>query len=576
MKGTSIMPHVSVTLPETQQAVTRPIVLDIVKQICDIVKLPESEIFYVGDTGTAYGAGTAINSVDKHARFSVANRLYIEAEEVRDRATICTTAVRVNEHPPIFVDSAIGVALVPGYAKHDLTIKFKYTSTSETVARRWRDDIERNLSAMSLSNIHSVTYHYLVPLEYLQLLQHIYTLRERVEPYGQTFDEYLVSCASNRLTVISNVTGNEARLAVSETQSRVQGMYNFDDAPEPPTRDSNDGVWTIEFEYKLSFDKPVACDAHYPVIVHNQLIHDIFTCDYDTNPDTLKRPVRTSKSMGALASFESDTTMKDAVDSRAYIRIPYFDDAPIPKFPHGIGPVMSVLCELALPDKKLLLNLNEVDPYLINQDIVKFMMESEYPYMHKPYHSFLQVLIYRNGRLVGHENFTVDKFLNITYKTDLNPRDQHRVVLAMVTDLHVLQRDAIDRLRKYPKAFVKVIGAINELLRNHPSFNSYGDKNTISYKEFDPIYEILTGTRLGNGRGVTGPHYYGGGVDGANWPYRGQGALPLNPRPGRPGNYDGGLFTNLDPALVKYYRDNRQQINLVQNTGVIAIKMNEL
>lgn len=570
------MPHVSVTLAETQQAVTRPVVIDIVNQVCSIVKLPESEIFYVGDTGTAYGAGTAINSVDRHARFTVANRLYIEAEEIRDPATICATPVRVKEHPPIFVDNALGVYMVPQYAKHDLSIKFKYTATSETAARRWKDDIEMNLSAMRLSNLHDITYHYLVPLEYVLLLQHIHTLRERVEPYDQTLEEYLVSCSTNRLTTISNVTGNEARLAVSETQSRVQGFYGFDDAPQPPTRDSNDGVWTIEFEYKLSFDKPVACDMHYPIMVHNQLIDAVYTVDYDTNPDTLKKPVRRSKSMGALASFESDTILNDRVNPNAYVRIPYFDDAPIPTLPPGIGPTMSVLCELALPDKRLLLNLNEVDPYLINQDIVKFMMESEYPYMHKPFHSFMQVLIYRNGKLVSHENFTVDNLLNITYKTDLNPRDQHRVILGIVTDVQLLQRDAIDRLRKYPKAFVKIIAAINELFRNHPGFNSYGDKHSISYKEFDPIYEILTGTRLGNGRGVNGPPFYGNGIDGANWPYHGQGRLPIRQVPGRTPAYDGGLFTNLDPALVKYHRDNRQQVNLVQNTGVIAIRMNEM
>lgn len=569
------MPHVSVTLPDNQQAITRPVIFDIVNQVTKITKLPESEIFYVGELQSAINPGSSVEDQDRHARFNVANRLYIEATETRDPYTLATTSVRGREHIPVFLDRALGIAISPVYATHDVTITFKYTANSETLARRWKDDIEMNLSAMRDVNLHDITYHYLLPVEYLKLLKHLYDLREATVGYGQSFEEYVSSFATDRLTLLSNFTVSETRLAVSEKQCKIVGQYGFDGVPQAPERDSNDGVWIISFEYKFSYEKPVGCDMQYPVSVHNEVIDGIYTDDYDSNIDLLRITKSYSKSMGTMASFETDTTMNHRVSPFPYIRIPFYDDYKIPMMNTGTGTVMVCLCTLDLPDKRTLLNLNELGDYMLDREIIKFIKASEVMFLTMPYYSFVNVSLYKNNRLQPHDSIRCTPELNVIATKDLDPRSQYRIMISLVVDLELIQRAAIDRLMKHPKAFVKIIGALNELLRNHPNFNSYGDRTVITIAEFDPIFEILTGRRLGNGRGVNVPTDYSPTAAGSNWPYRGQGAVGagINDRNvlGRSG-YSGGLFDHLDPRLVEHYRQHRPMLSLVQNTGIVALR----
>lgn len=568
------MPIVSVTLPDTQQSISRPIVFDIVQQVIKITKLPESDIVYVGDLQAAINPGSTIEDTDRHARFNVANRLYIEATETRDPFTLATTAVRVREHPPVFLDPKLGIYISPVYTSHDVTITFRYTANSETLARRWKDDMEMNLAAMRDINVHDAVCHYLLPVEYLQLLKHLYDLREATGGYGQSFEEYVTSFSTDRLKLLSNITASETRLAISEKQCKIIGQYGFEGPPPVPERDDGDGVWNISFEYKFTYDKPTGCDMCYPVSVHNTVIDGIYTDDFDTNIDLLRITKSYSKSIGAMASFETDTTMNHRLSPYPYIRIPCYDDFKIPMQHPGMGTTIIALCTLDLPDKRSLLNLGNLGDYKLNGDILDFIKASETPFITMPYYSFVNVSLYKDNRLQSASSIRCTPQLDIIATTDLDPRSQYRITVNLVVDLEMIQRSAIDRLLKYPKAFVKIIGALNELLRNHPDFNSYGERTVITLTEFNPIFEILTGKRLGNGRGINAPTDYSPTAAGSNWPYRGQGGLGngINDRNvlGRSG-YSGGLFDGIDPRIVEHYRQHRPITALVLNTGIVAL-----
>jgi hypothetical protein len=132
-----------------------------------------------------------------------------------------------------------------------------------------------------------------------------------------------------------------------------------------------------------------------------------------------------------------------------------------------------------------------------------------------------------------------------------------RIRLSLVTDISYLDSDAIRRLRNNPKVFVKIIGALNELLKNHPDFNNLGDLNRISEFHFSETYRILTGYRPGNNN------------------------YQINPGVNYHGNYFpngqlGSLFDGLDPVMVENYRRNRIGFNTVQVNGIIIIRDNHL
>jgi hypothetical protein len=410
-------------------------------------------------------------------------------------------------------------------------------------------------------NTHVIKYHYLLPAEILILLKDIYTQREAIEPYNEGFVEYFKSKSTDRLTLIGDLVGKDARLGIAETQTRVFGYYDFEPLPDKPEKDNDKGIWTVTLNYKLTYDKPYACHVRYPVMVHNQLLPFAYTAFTDTSVDLNKMVLSFQGSLYAMRAFEYDTTMNAIVDPQAYIKLPEFDDYVIPQAMPGTGTVLMALTQVE-NDRKTLLNLKELDPIVLDQDLLDWLIAGEYQYICQRFRSIVQVNLYRNDTLTTSPILTCDSSLNIKSLTDLNLRNQHRIRLSLVTDISYLDSDAIRRLRNNPKVFVKIIGALNELLKNHPDFNNLGDLNRISDFHFSETYRILTGYRPGNNNYQINPgaNYHGTGLQGNYFP-----STQFN-----------SIFDGLDPLMVENYRRNRIGFNTVQVNGIITIRDNHL
>jgi hypothetical protein len=558
------MPKISITLPETSQAISRPVVIDIVNQVKAVTKIPaDTPIFFPGDSERMRTAGSELNSEsDRFASFETNRMVFIEVEEDHNVDAIATSSVNGYGAQPVFLDKDLGVSVCPVYTQTDLRITMRYRTHSKTEAIRWRDDMRLRVSQMRDMNTHVIKYHYLLPAEVLILLKDIYTHRENVLPYNDGFVNYFKSKSTDRLTLIGDLVGKDARIGIAETQTRVFGYYDFEPIPDKPEKDNDKGVWTIALVYKLTYDKPYVCHMRYPIMVHNQLLPFAYTAFTDSSVDLNKMVLSFQGSLFAMRSFESDVTLNAVKDPNAYIKLPDFDDYVIPQVMPGTGTILMALTSVE-EDNKTLLNLKELDPIVLDQDVIDWLVEEEYQYICQRYRSVIQVHLYRNNTLVQNVNLISDSNLNIRALTDLNLRNQHRIRLSLVTDLSYLDTDALKRLRRRPKAFVKLIGAMNEVLKNHPDFNNLGDVNRITDFQFSQIYRILTGFQPGNNNHLSnlGREHYASGLQ-ANY----------NPSPGNVNS----LFGNLDPVMVENYRRNRVGFNTVQVTGIVTIMDNNL
>ena len=463
------MPNLTITLPENSQSVTRPVIMDIVRQVEEITKIDvSSKIFFPGDTQRMQTPGTNIdNNNERFAIFNTDRITFVEVEEDYNKDALSTTAVTRSEHIPIFQDEALRVKMTPVFATSAVTINFTYRCPSKTEAMRWRDDMRIRISQMRDLNLHTITYHYPVPLEYLVILKLIHEKRESVEPYGQSFQEYVYSFSNQRLKLVSDLVGKDTRLVIPDCQTRILGMFDFDGLPNKIERDETNGVYTIAFSYKFEYEKPIGCNMKYPVMIHNQLL----PADYIEFTDDAYNLDKVNKtfplSLYAMNAFETDTIMNGVIDPGYVLRLPEYDDFRLNQFHPGTGSVLFALCEVDT-DKKTLCNLSELGEIALDEDILNFIREKEYPYLTKLYQSILHVDLYRNEFLTNINTITCDNQLNIKAVNLLDLRNQHRIRLSIVCDLTLLSREAIDRLKGYPKAFVKIISAINELLRNHP------------------------------------------------------------------------------------------------------------
>jgi hypothetical protein len=591
------MPNVNVALPETSQTILRPAVLDIVKQVQEITKIdPKSKIQFPGDIQTMQTAGSEVGTTqDRAAIFGSDKYTFIEVEEDYDINGLGTTSVDGRGNSPVFYDEKLGVVLSPIYASYKVTINFKYRCTSKTEAIRWRDDMRIRASQMRDINLHSITYTYFLPLELLTIIKIIYEKRENYLGYGQSFQEYFLSNSSDRLKLISDNVGKDTRLGIAETQTRIQGIYGFEGIPEKPERDDSNGTWTISFSYSYTYDKPTGCNIIYPIMIHNQLLPIAYTHYYDKSIDLDKINKEFSSSRAALFAFESDSIMNTVINPLPYIRMPEFDDYVIPGYARGTGTAIMALCEVDTNDKKTLLNLNDMGSLILDKDILQFIREVEYSNICRLYKSIINITLYKNKQPTYTTTIDCDSDLNIKAVNPLNLRDQHRLRISLVTDLTLLDKRAIDRIKRYPKAFVKIIRSMNELLRNHPDLIRLSDKELISNLDFSNIYAIFTGLRYNNGSGESTGLYYNQGVGANEWPYLTNGdnyygeckptqirllknnfiagATPVqNNINTRCTSYKNYAFRDLDPRIVENYRKNNIGLNTVMTTGIVSLK----
>lgn len=567
MRG--FMPNVNITLPDTTQSVLRPVIIDIVSQVQRITKInSDTKIFFPGDSETMRTQGSNIGSESKDARFENDRYNFIEVTEDYNLDTLGVNSLDGTDHLPYFDDSHLKVQLSPIYASSDVVINFKYRCPSKTEAMRWRDDMRLKVSYMRDINIHTVSYHYLLSPELVKLLKAIHERREAYLGYGQSFEEYFASHTRQDVRLISDTAGVDPRLAISESQCKILGLYDFDSVPEKPERDDGTGTWTISFAYRFTYEKPVATNMRYPIMVHNQLLPIEYTYfnNKTYNLDMVNK--RYSQQLHGLSKFDADAVMNSMLDPTHVIRLPSFDDFILPSLPGGLGSVFTALCEVDNTDKRTLVNLKELGDIELDEDLIKFIQEVEYPYITKLFRSPIHVTLYRDNGAAEPSVLACDINLNIKSIFDLNLRQQHRIRFSLMTDFSYLDKASIDRLRKYPKAFVKIISACNEILKNNRDFVNLGDKTLISYTDFSSVYAVLTGYRY---------QQDGTLIQANDWPYLKNGTNYYSGQPVRDmgntvaRNKVSYLFKDLDPRVLDNYRNNMLQRKTVMSTGIVGL-----
>ena len=538
------MPKVYTTLTNIDQAIVRPTIYGIIEQVRKITKIrKDSLILYPGDGGINKTPGSSYEEdQNREAIFNSTNIVHIEVAYDYDEDDITPMDAYGKYSHAVFRDPKLNVYIAPVYSKTAVTINFKYNAISKNEVLRWRDDIRMRLSQMRDINLHSIDYSYNLPIAYLLLLRIIYERREAIAGYGNTFAEYIKLHASDALTVVSDSAGNDISLAIAETQSRIIGMYDFSPVPEKPEHESDNGTWTISFAYKFTFDKPVACTAAYPIIVHNQPLPLEYVDFYEDEINLNRKNLYFDDRVGSLRYFEMDAVYNRVVSDKLFIRIPEFDDYIIDQKIKGTGTVFLSLCQLDPNQPKLLMNLRELGDVVLDKDILDFIINSELPYICKPFYSIFNISLYRRDQLIDYTSISCDSDLNIWLTSDPVFRFEYRIRFSILCDLTLATIDALNRLRRNVPVFKKVVSATNELLVNHPDFNNLGDRGYITELEFDALYRLLTG-------------------------------MGHNPSPGTifTGS-SANIFRGMDPAKIKYYIDRSIKFNTVQVSSIMALK----
>lgn len=501
------MPCCLIPVPDIEQTVTRPTVYQIVKQIYEIAELPlDTEIVFAGKRGARSTAGSTISdaghtSIPK-TRFSASNITFITVTEDYNAEAVQEIQPMAWDNRPIFVDSAVGLTLRPVYLPSMVEIEVTFRHSSETEIRKWISKTMARVSHGRDVNLHDITYTFPITHAFTLLLEDVHTLRETVEGYGEDLGEYFEKHRSSRMTILSNQAGEQRHIVVKEKQSQILGQFSFPVVPEKPEHLQDLGLWQGRFTYQYRYDRPDQLLVEYPIAVHNQYMPEKYWKHLLSVVDYQDHRYYQSFSYHALQNFSSDRYTDISRSPYPYIQIPAYDDfgekygnedTIFPSDTATILIAMSFLDE----DKKTLLNLRELGDYYIDEDVLGFLV-TESPYINFLHKSIFNISVYQDGVRVTDDKIEVTPSLDVRFTEQRSMRSRYHVRLSAIPNMRKPLYDALKRLTAHPKAFYKVIRAMNELLMVDPDFANWEKTEKVEDWMFTAVWRILFVSHQGN------------------------------------------------------------------------------
>ena len=460
------MPKIVLTVPETNESVTRPVVFSVTRQLLELTGLStDTNILYPGDLEKAKQPGSELTQTAGINTMPFTNRIFVEVDENFETDRILSTAIYRPENLFVFRDDRIETSIKPVYSSADITINFKYRAVDKTSAMRWRDDIRTRVSMMEGMRVelHTLPYHYLIPPEFLVILKELHRMRESIAGYDEAYEQYFQNNLTKNASVFTTLAGTQGAWGVSEKQIRVVGYFDFEGAPEQGSKEDDGDTWTISFAYKFKYDKPIACIMMYPLMIHNQLVSSKFRPSLPVDdPDKHSRDF--SLSASNFAAFESGRNLPNQMPG---VSIPSFDEFIPSSVPFSTMRVFTALTNIDTSNPRFLLSLKDLGKdNIIHPAILKFMV-GEVPYMFKFGLSIFLINIYR-GIYIVNDILDIDTDLKITSKIDLPLRQYYHIRLSLITDLTLLSKEALIRLRNNGEALNIILNYLD------PSLNGKG------------------------------------------------------------------------------------------------------
>ena len=464
------MNNVIIPISDLLYTVDRPVIMDIVRQLMDIVQISSrTNILFLGEENTPAQKGTQIDDQSTTTNIWPYNdKVSIEVSMNSDPDRVLSTVVKDPEQLFVFYDDPLGIYIKPVYITNKVEVTFKFRASDRNKIESWRNDIRTKTSMYREINLHDATYSYTLPKALFTILKEVHKLRELKAPYNEDFLTYFSDRLTNRGSTVSTLNGEKAEWVIAEKQARIQGRFDFQDLPDKPEKVGDSSAFETTFTYSFSFERPTEVNLVYPSVIHNQILDTKFRIvpKLETYKDKRNSYSFSSK---VLNKFQTDTQVLQAMGNKG-IHIPDFDADFIPNsIPSGTSRILTALCLITEDDKRTLFNLKDLGDYNLSESIIKFI-EFDRENIPKTYKSILTLDLYEEGNLRPSNSLIIDSDLNVSATEDLDIRKTYRVRLGLVVNLHFLSNSVLRRIKEYgrdnPTFMLKIASSINSILKD--------------------------------------------------------------------------------------------------------------
>lgn len=487
------MIKVMTELPDVYESITRPVALQVSRALLRALELPDTiQVLFPGGTEEALQPGSQANFKGEVSGFGSDSRLKIELTENTIEDRVLNTATLQKENVVVFYDPELDVRVWPVYSGTELQFQFEFRAPNRVLAKRFRDEITTRSAMLRRELMFEFNYRYLFPRQFLKLLHHVYTLRENVAGYGDTYNEWMSNHLSLKATNVASADGRNVELAIAETQTTVPGFFDFAAIVEPEQKDKETGTWTVTFNYSVTFDKIIAIAMQYPLSVHNQLIDFDYQASpivhgFATDPYKGRRIPSSSRN-----DFDKLSVLYDGslLEREPVITVPE-NDPWRPKFvPPATKDVLLALLQITPEDRRTLVNLDELGEYGFESPILEYVKAS-YRGLTRYGHSMFHVELFEGQTSIHHSKVEIDSDLNFFSKEDLDLRKVYHLRISVITDLFVLTPDARELLRQYGCAALKILGNLQLSIHGRVLDTPLMNGCLLPRREFDQIADFL-------------------------------------------------------------------------------------
>lgn len=468
------MPRFKLEIPETYDSITRPVVYGVANDLVRNFSLPaDMGVRIQGDNLSFPQKSTPLENQNKEFGLPFTPKLDITFTETY----LDIETLKGQQAPNVFSDPHIGVFIRPFYTRVRLEVEMELRSENKNQGLRLRDHIKRKMTEGVQAILHEAYYHYSTPKPMLTLLHAIWTCREEVAGYNQSYNDYLLSHFTPNLTTLTNQSGEQTLSAISERQIELQGWFDFESQPDNPERKTDEGTFTTTFTYTFEFDKPIALEVEYPIVVHNQLLDDAFVKPREVynSATQIRGGNRLTKTMDFFRSTQQ------LLVSRGFdgVVIPHYDDFKPVKQGFKTFDLLTTLVGVDPEDPTFILNLEDIDEFSLDPAVIGFMKRHHTKltyYLANVFH----LTFYKGSMCQSFDTVVVDESLNIRTTEPMALRDVHHFKLSMVEDPRTLSRQAIEDLLADHAVCAMVIDLIEQ------NFKPVNGGTSINPNDFDP------------------------------------------------------------------------------------------
>ena len=450
------MPFFTTPLPETYLSITRRVARSALSSLFTLTTLPKekTQVSFSGESGQSLIWNSKMKNFfrandDFNQKLGNYGKLMVEIkEETVEEHGLVMESVH-DRYVPLFQSKRIHECQVkPVYDKTRITLSCTWRSENREDADIFRNDFRHHIADGRAEVPIEVQYLVFLPKATMALLHHVYQLQENQAGYGISFKDWLAEGSFGNIKQVTNLKGEEDAFVIEERQIMVFGKFDFTTPPERSRKDQGT-AHEVTFDFVIEYEKPIEVVTFYPLMVHNQLIHEMFRPKpaYDIGRIPAHRDVLRYVSDKL---YWSNKQLNEP-NRHSAIVLPEYDPWVVPKEPIEVTLATTVI-ELDKDDLTLLMNVHdfeEVGACQYSRNLKRYMWIYN-EFITDMRESPFYFALYEGDKRLSPSGYRIAPDGEIRALQPLDLRKQYHVVIGFLMDWRRLSENAIRRLCSIP------------------------------------------------------------------------------------------------------------------------------